>query len=201
MYNNQLIRNVVEVEGDITKVYFDYIGKRYELRLNTKDMDRVNKELSMISMRKISNSEMPKAFAVFRKEYRKQVCNPSKRDSVPLSRYLLNTPLEEGYVAPTIVNGCCIDFTDGHLRVLDMYTKCNTNPKDTKGAGNRGIYIKKRSGGKVKYEAGIYVNGKRKYLGIFDTEQQALQVRIRAEKEYWGETLEDMCGGNSQDEK
>ena len=62
-------------------------------------------------------------------------------------------------------------------------------------SGVTGVYWHKGTG---KWQAGIGLNGKMKYLGVFDTYEEAIEARVKAEKEYYGEwsplyKKEDIC--------
>lgn len=194
MSNEQMIRNVFIMDGDVCTIYCDYNGKRYELRVNSDDMDRMNRDLNMVSVRKNPWGKMPKVYAVFKKECREQVCNPSNTEAVQLARYLMNIPPEEGYPAPTKVNDRCIDFTTGNITIQTLKERCSTNGRP-KGGSKRGVYIRMTAKGTARYEASIDVKGKRKYLGTYKSRNEALAVRIQAEKTYWGQTLEEIRGG------
>lgn len=189
-----MIDNVFVMDEEVCKIYYDYDGKTYELRVNSEDMSRMHRELSRVSIRKNPWGNTPKAYAVFRKEHREQVCNPCKTESVTLARYLMDVPPDEGYPAPTMVSDVCMDFTTGCIHVQTMKERCSNNGRP-KGGSKRGIYMRISARGIARYEASIDIKGKRKYLGTYDSRKQALEVRIQAEKTYWGYTLEEIGRG------
>ena len=51
-------------------------------------------------------------------------------------------------------------------------------------SGVTGVYWRKDKG---KWQAGIGLNGKTKHLGVFDTYEEAVEARIKAEKDLYGE--------------
>lgn len=65
----------------------------------------------------------------------------------------------------------------GRLVAVEL-TKKNTT-------GVRGVYVRNRRG-TMKYQAFINVNKKPKYLGTFDTIEEAAKVRKQAERDFWG---------------
>lgn len=48
-----------------------------------------------------------------------------------------------------------------------------------------GVYVRNRRGTR-KYQAFINVNKKPKYLGTFDTIEEAAKVRKQSERDFWG---------------
>ena len=51
-------------------------------------------------------------------------------------------------------------------------------------SGTSGVYYLEKTG---KWKAGIGLNGKMKHLGVFDTYEEAVGARVKAEKEHYGE--------------
>ena len=51
-------------------------------------------------------------------------------------------------------------------------------------SGTSGVYYLEKTG---KWKAGIGLNGKMKHLGVFDTYEEAVEARVKAEKEHYGE--------------
>jgi len=64
--------------------------------------------------------------------------------------------------------------------------KIQTNNK----TGVKGVSVQRDKKGRVKYVANITVNGKRMYLGIYPTIEQAAEARKRAEERYHKPYLE-----------
>lgn len=72
-----------------------------------------------------------------------------------------------------------------NLRICTIQQN-NINRRFDKRPSNTGVMgVTLRKWG--KYEVAISVNGKRKYLGLYKTLEEAKQVRLDAEKKYWGE--------------
>lgn len=104
----------------------------------------------------------------------------SAKGNIALHRYLLNAP--EGKVVDHI-NGNTRDNTLENLRICthteNMY---NSKLYSSNTSGVKGVY-------KVgnKYRAIITVNTKDKHLGMFDTIEEATEVRKQAERLYFKE--------------
>lgn len=65
--------------------------------------------------------------------------------------------------------------------------------------GVKGVSMHRTKSGKVKYQANITVKGKRIYLGIYPTIEQAAEARRRAEEQYHKPYLEVYTNGQKTD--
>lgn len=65
--------------------------------------------------------------------------------------------------------------------------------------GIKGVSVHRTKSGKVKYQANITIKGKRIYLGIYPTIEQAAEARRRAEEQYHKPYLEVYTNGQKTD--
>lgn len=89
-----------------------------------------------------------------------------------------------------IPTGMVIDHIDGNaknnslenlrLTTQRVNTK-NQRKRITNTSGHMGVYLHKQRG---KWVAEIKVNYKKKYLGIFQSKEEAISARVAAEKQY-----------------
>ena len=70
-------------------------------------------------------------------------------------------------------------------QIRDFESLKSTKPTKKNTTGVRGVYVRNRRGTR-KYKAFINVNKKPKYLGTFDTIEEAAKVRKQAERDFWG---------------
>lgn len=70
-------------------------------------------------------------------------------------------------------------------QIRDFESLKSTKPTKKNTTGMRGVYVRNRRGTR-KYQAFINVNKKPKYLGTFDTIEEAAKVRKQAERDFWG---------------
>ena len=90
---------------------------------------------------------------------------------------------------------CFIDNRRSNLRVVtDSQNKMNSSVYSNNASGIVGVMLHKKSG---KWMARIGINGKYKYLGIFDNIDFAIGARQQAEREYFGEYAYVESGGAS----
>jgi hypothetical protein len=94
---------------------------------------------------------------------------------------------------PALLPGFVIDHIDGdtrnnkksNLRIITQDENCQNRKKQSKSATSRyiGVYqIKNRRGIRSKWAANVFINKKRKWLGTFDSEGEALGARNEAIK-------------------
>jgi hypothetical protein len=99
-----------------------------------------------------------------------------------LHREILHTPKGKltDHIDGNGLNNCYCN-----LRVVDDLTNCRnkhwSNQKTTSKFVGVSFY-------KGKYNSSINVNNKKIYLGRFETEMEAFNARLKAEKKYWGNT-------------
>jgi hypothetical protein len=94
----------------------------------------------------------------------------------------------DGYVVDHI-NGKPHDNRKNNLRICTQ-DKNSFNKKlySNNKTGYKGVYFDKKSN---KWMASIGVNNKSIYLGRFNTKEEAVEVRLKAEEEYFGEFRRD----------
>lgn len=84
------------------------------------------------------------------------------------------------------INGNRLDNQRANLRIVSP--TINSRNRLMRG-GYRGVFFKQD---KNRYEAYITVQGKRVYLGLFKTAEEAFRRRQAGEKEFWGYTVEEL---------
>jgi len=100
-----------------------------------------------------------------------------------LHRFILDITDKNIFVDHINHNG--LDNRKSNLRTCcnaENICNCHT-PKNNK-SGCKGVYYCKERG---KWAAQVTINNKTKSLGRFDTYEEAVKVRLKAEKEYYGE--------------
>lgn len=106
------------------------------------------------------------------------------RKKIKLHRFLMNCKLNDGKIIDHI-NGNTMDNRRINLRFSTKNgNQRNSKPQSNSKSGIAGVGFHKASG---KYRARIVVDNKEKYLGVFETLEQAIQVRKDAEKKYFKE--------------
>jgi uncharacterized CHY-type Zn-finger protein len=100
------------------------------------------------------------------------------KNGVYLHRFLLNADNNE-----------LVDHEDGNpLNNLDSNIRKCTRSQNNMNRKAKGVYVDNRmSEGTKKWYAEITVDRKKKRLGHFYTEEDAIKARIKAEEEYFGE--------------
>lgn len=77
-------------------------------------------------------------------------------------------------------------------------SRLNSNPPKNSTSGVRGVY---RRTGTNKWRAAIKLRNKRYFLGSFDSFQDAVNARKRAEEELWGPVKEEYVESLKQEEE
>lgn len=109
------------------------------------------------------------------------VVNASTRE--PIHRFLLNVTSKNKEVDHRDRN--TLNNRRYNLRVVTgLQNSQNRSVRKDSSSGIRGVHLEKRTG---KYIAYITVNKQRMFLGRYSDITMATQVRINAEKEYFGE--------------
>lgn len=99
---------------------------------------------------------------------------------IKLHRLVTNAP-EDKYVDH--INGNRLDCRNDNLRFCTHQENCMNSAKRKNNSGERGI----RMINEHCYTAHIWFNQQNIYLGIFDTIEEAVEVRQKAEIKYFGE--------------
>lgn len=79
------------------------------------------------------------------------------------------------------INQDKLDNRRENLRVADRSLNALNSRKSKGSVKYRGVFFNKQSG---KYQAGITINGRTKYLGAFFSAKEASEVYLKAQKEY-----------------
>ena len=97
------------------------------------------------------------------------------------------TVLNSSEIAKTKSCGCLKKGASAEYmaQIRDFESLKSTKPTKKNTTGVRGVYVRNRRGTR-KYQAFINVNKKPKYLGTFDTIEEAAKVRKQAEQDFWG---------------
>lgn len=97
------------------------------------------------------------------------------------------TVLNSSEIAKTKSCGCLKKGASAEYmaQIRDFESLKSTKPTKKNTTGVRGVYVRNRRGTR-KYQAFINVNKKPKYLGTFDTIEEAAKVRKQAERDFWG---------------
>ena len=97
---------------------------------------------------------------------------------IDLGNFILDTKYEKDK-AIVHINGNKLDFRIRNLKIVKRsdYIKIRRR--------FRGIMKRESMDGSVKYRVSITLNRKVVHIGVFDNYEDALEARIKAEKEYW----------------
>lgn len=86
------------------------------------------------------------------------------------------------------INGNIMDNRKQNLRVITNQQNIMNSHNEGRGTNRRkGVTLKKYASGKVKWRAYIMIDRKQISLGVYDTEEEAIQARIAGEIKYFGE--------------
>lgn len=160
------VKNLYEVKGNIVYLYItnkNYTNK--EVIFNIKHLEEI-------------------------KKYRWTINNcdycitTSKVDERYILMHRLIVDCPESLVVDHI-NHNTLDNRDNNLRICDQGDNLkNLKTRIDNKSGFRGISFHKRSG---KWRCEMRVEGKKKWLGLYNTPEEAFKVRQAAEKEFYGE--------------
>ncbi len=97
---------------------------------------------------------------------------------IDLGNFILDTKYEKDK-AIVHINGNKLDFRIRNLKIVKRsdYIKIRRR--------FRGIMKRESMDGSIKYRVSITLNKKVVHIGVFDNYEDALEARIKAEKEYW----------------
>ena len=162
-HNSALDNQKYIFEGDIGKCYFNN-GDGYFL-FDTKDYE------------KIKNYVWHKSSSGYVQTMIKD------KTMILLHRLIMDCP--DGMVVDHI-NHDKLDNRKCNLRICTaLQNAWNKSVSKRNRSGYNGVYVVK-VGSKIKYRAGITVNHKVIYLGMFPTAEEAHEARLKAEKFYYG---------------
>ena len=86
------------------------------------------------------------------------------------------------------INGNKLDNRKKNIRLCTIEQNCfNTGLRYNSTSGFRGVSFESKRGSPKKWGAYIGIRGKKINLGYFLTKQEAIDVRVAAEPEYYGE--------------
>lgn len=97
------------------------------------------------------------------------------------------TVLNSSEIAKTKSCGCLKKSASAEYmaQIRDFESLKSTKPTKKNTTGVRGVYVRNRRR-ITKYQAFISVNKKPKYLGTFDSIEEAAKARKQAERDFWG---------------
>lgn len=108
-----------------------------------------------------------------------------KQHYICLARLLMKCP--EGLVVDH-VNHDLLDNRKSNLRICTKgQSRVRSRLRQDNKTGYIGVHAKQLVNGECCYTVSIGVNGKDTYLGTFKTAEEAYKVRLKAEKEFYGE--------------
>jgi len=167
------MKNAYRKDGDqtIVSIESDKYGY-FEVIIDTEDLDKVKEASSWA----VSRRKSIKSFYVTGK-----FKNNGKYTSVLLHRHIMGEIDSRKQIDHIRHN-----TFDNRKKMLRVVSNSENSQNQRKGLSNKsgfmGVSWYKASN---KWRANIYVNGKQKYLGLFDSLEEARQTRLDAEKEYW----------------
>ncbi|MEC1778419.1 HNH endonuclease [Schinkia azotoformans] len=168
------MKNDYCIKGDVVEVYFRYKGEKKIFTISISKLDKMRNHEGSWFGGLDRNSGKIYIYSKLKRENGKQ-------KSILLHRFLTDCP--KGLVVDHI-NGNTLNNTDENIRVCTVGQN-NQNltklRKDNK-AGFRGVSWNSRHG---KWYSSIKLNGKTKHLGSFDNKDDAIKVRVEAEKKYF----------------
>ena len=86
------------------------------------------------------------------------------------------------------INGNKLDNRKQNLRIITNQQNIMNTHNDGRGNNSRkGVSVRKYKSGKIKWRAYIMIDKKQISLGVYDTEEEAIQARIAGEIKYFGE--------------
>ena len=90
-----------------------------------------------------------------------------------------------GYNVVDHINRNPLDNRKCNLRVCSQQQNTiNRSLRNDNTSGKSGVTFNKRIG---KWQANVYISGKRHHLGYFDNKEDAITARLEGEEKYFGE--------------
>ena len=106
----------------------------------------------------------------------------NKANNILLHRFIMNC---DNNMVVDHINHNSLDNRKSNLRICTQQQNImNTSKRCTNTSGVVGVWWNKRYN---KWQADIHIEGKKIYLGRFDTKEEAIKVRKQAEIDYFGE--------------
>lgn len=107
----------------------------------------------------------------------------SRNKNIYLHKFIMGVEYDNKILVDHINHNTC-DNRKSELRTCSIIENLrNRNLKKKNHTGHVGVYKTSSN----KYKALIFIHGKELRLGVFDTIEEAVQVRHNAEKKYYGE--------------
>lgn len=162
------MKNLYETHGEITYIYCSHKGNIVKVPIETKDLEKVD---SMPNTWRVSADGRGRAYC------ESQIKIGDKRVKVKMHRWITDCPkgLEVDHI-----NHDSLDNRSSNLRVVDRSTNMrNVRPRST--SGILGVHRDKYG----RWEAKITVDYVHKYLGTFETKEEAAEI-LRIFKTIWG---------------
>ena len=167
------MKNKYEIRGDITTIFIE--SPTYglvETIIETADLERANE---MTAKWYVDLSDDTGSFYVIGSKH-----TNGKRSKPRLHRWLLEA--KNGMVVDHI-NHDTLDNRRSNLREVTNSQNCQNllGPQVNNTSGYRGVTWHKRN---QKWQAQLMVNSKRKYLGYFDSIEEANKAAVEGRKKY-----------------
>lgn len=173
------MKNNYEIVNGVVEVECIYADEAYKVLINVEHMSRMIEELKSINLRMTSKGEVH-AWAIFKDRHLVTPYKFKKDYGINLVRFILKTPKKDSRKkARTIyAEDGIIDLTDESTLAFRSATLWNKK-KANNPAGI--IHVGDKYGVTLKL-----VRGKNIDLGLFDTREEAIAAKIRAEKRVHG---------------
>lgn len=117
---------------------------------------------------------------------RHKYCTAKRKNKIILHRLIMGvTDKDPKEVQVDHINGNTLDNRKCNLRIVNPHqNSMNKNKNNYGNNSHNGVHYLKRN---KKWRAYITFNGEWIHLGLFETEEEAIKVRIEAEKKYFKE--------------
>lgn len=103
-----------------------------------------------------------------------------------LHRFILGLEKTGAKIQVDHINRNALDNRKCNLRIVNGYINAmNRDKQSNNTSGIVGVCYDKRTERKKHWVARIYIYGKETHLGYFETKEEAILARKKAEKEFW----------------
>lgn len=160
--------------------HIEIVGDHAEIFLINRDNEIYGKALI-----DIEDIEKVKAIRWHKSDLQRNTyyCTSNNKQFRRLHRYILN--ITDPKILIDHINHNGLDNRKCNLRICtNQQNLCNCTVPKNNTSGHKGVYFSKD---KNKWTAQITLNNKTKYIGRYDTLEEAVKARNEAAKKYYGE--------------